>query len=66
MAVQCHERGQGFLSERKKAPNLDHVVWKEKMQFITISYRIHVHVYTNEISVRFVEIQRNVVMYYAL
>ena len=32
MAEQRHQRGQGFLSEWEKAPNLDHAVWKERLE----------------------------------
>ena len=29
LAEQRHQKGQGFLSEREKAPDLDHVIWEE-------------------------------------
>lgn len=34
MAVQRHHRGQGFLGEWEKAPNLDRVIWNEKLEQI--------------------------------
>lgn len=37
MAVQRHQRCQGFLSEWEKAPNLDHAVWMEKLELVLIT-----------------------------